>query len=178
MTWQIDQQHTHIGFSALHFSIIPVKGKFTEFTGTLTPDEGDLTRSGIVVVIDANSIESGNYQRDVHLRSADFLNVERFPTITFRSTRIEPVDPFNLRLVGDLTIIGVTREIVLDVEILGLQAGNHRHYEAHGRIDRRDWGMTWAKVPGLAGDMIDIDLQFAAVRRAETVDQPVSLTQL
>ena len=178
MTWQIDHQQTHVTFSALHFSILPIKGKFTEFTGTLTADEGDLRRSGIVVTIDASSIESSNYQRDAHLRSADFLNVEQFPTITFRSTRIEPVDSFNLRLVGDLTIIGVTREVVLDVEILGVQAGNRRHYEAHGRIDRRDWGMTWAKVPGLAGDMIDIDIQFAAVRQAETVEQPISLAQL
>ena len=113
-TWAIDPAHSHVQFAVRHLVVSTVKGRFGDVSGTITLDEQHLARSSIDVEIDAATVDTREERRDAHLRSADFLGVERFPTITFRSTRVEPGRGDAFRVVGDLTIRGVTRRVVLD----------------------------------------------------------------
>jgi polyisoprenoid-binding protein YceI len=145
-TWTIDPAHSQAEFSAKHMMITTVRGHFDGATGTIELDEDDPTSSSVVATLDASTVDTGMAQRDAHLRSADFLDVERFPTITFRSTRIEKAGGA-YRIVGDLTIRDVTREVTLDAEFLGIvpsmQGGRHAGFAARTRIDREAWGLTW-----------------------------------
>src|SRR5262249_41979315 len=142
--------------------------------GTLDLDEGDFTLSSIEVTIDASSIDTGTAQRDDHLRSADFFDVEKFPALRFRSKRIERVGKAHFRVIGDLTIRDVTREVPLDVEYGGQRKdpwGNARAgFSATAAIDRKDFGLQWNQVLEtggvLAGDKVDIELDIQAVKAA------------
>jgi polyisoprenoid-binding protein YceI len=118
-SWNIDATHSGINFSIRHMVVSKVRGRFARYSGSLTLDDGDLTRSVVEATIDAASIDTGTPQRDAHLRSPDFFDVERFPELRFRSTRVEKLDDVRYRVVGDLTIRDVTREIALDVEYGG-----------------------------------------------------------
>src|SRR5216683_6270906 len=115
-TWNIDPAHTMAEFKVKHMMISNVKGQFAKVTGTLTRDESDLTNSRVETSIEASSIETRDAQRDAHLKSADFLDVEKFPTLSFKSTRISQVRDGELALAGDLTIRGVTRKVAFSVE--------------------------------------------------------------
>src|SRR5688572_20950966 len=117
--WTIDPTHTNPQFSVRHLMISKVKGRFGTVAGTVSVPEGNETKAAIDVTIDAKSIDTGVGQRDDHLRSADFFDVERFPTVTFKSKKAERVGDDQLRVKGDLTIRDVTREVVLDVRELG-----------------------------------------------------------
>jgi polyisoprenoid-binding protein YceI len=145
-TWTIDPAHTQAEFSAKHMMITTVRGHFDGATGTIELDEDDLTRSSVVATLDASTVDTGMAQRDAHLRSADFLDAERFPAITFRSTRIEKAG-HGYRIVGDLTIRDVTRSVTLEAGFLGIipgmQGGRHAGFTARTRIDREAWGLTW-----------------------------------
>ena len=145
-TWTIDPAHTKAEFSAKHMMMTTVRGHVAGATGTIELDEDDLTRSSVVATLDAGSVDTGEARRDAHLRSLDFLDVERFPTITFRSTAIEKAGS-GYRIVGDLTIRDVTRSVVLDAEFLGavhgMQGGRHAGFTARTTIDREAWGLTW-----------------------------------
>jgi polyisoprenoid-binding protein YceI len=168
-TWQIDTAHTVVSFTGKHMTITKVRGIFKGATGTIEYDEADPTRSAVEVTIPAATVETGVEPRDNHLRSADFLDVESFPTLAFRSTEIERRGD-RWAITGDLTIRGVTRPVVLDTEALGIVAGmdgrRHAGFEATTKIKRSDWGLTWnvgLEAGGwLVSDEIAIELEVAA----------------
>jgi polyisoprenoid-binding protein YceI len=173
-TWTLDTTHSGIAFSVRHMVVAKVRGRFASWSGTVELDEADVTRSRVEVQVDASSIDTGNAQRDEHLRSADFFDVQQFPSLRFTSRRVEAVSGERLRVVGDLSLHGVTREVTLDVE-RGGQAkdpwGNRRAgFAATTSILRSDFGLSWnqALETGglLVGDRIDIELDIQAVQSA------------
>jgi polyisoprenoid-binding protein YceI len=173
-TWTLDTTHSGISFSIRHMVVAKVRGRFGSWTGSVKLDEQDLTRSELDVQIDASSIDTGNAQRDTHLRSADFLDVEQFPALRFQSTRLENVGGERFRLIGNLTIHGVTREVTLDVERGGQGKdpwGNQRiGFAATTSILRSDFGLTWNQALETGGllvaDRVDIELDVQAVQSA------------
>ncbi len=172
--WNIDGTHSGINFSIRHMVVSKVRGRFGKFGGTLELDGDDLTRSTIEVTIDASSIDTGTAQRDDHLRSADFFDVERFPELRFHGKRIAKAGRDHYRVLGDLTIRDVTREVTLDVEYGGQAKdpwGNERAgFLAKSSIDRKDFGLQWNQVLEagglLVGDRVDIELEVQAVKAA------------
>ncbi len=145
-TWTIDPSHTTVEFVAKHMMITTVKGRFTEFDGTIVADEADIGSSSVEVTMQAASLDTRSEQRDAHLRSPDFLDVEHYPEVTFRSTAVRGSKEA-FKLDGDLTIRGVTRPITLDVEFGGEGkdpwGGTRASFSATGKFDRRDYGLTW-----------------------------------
>src|SRR6202795_3672626 len=146
--WNIDPAHSVAEFKVKHMMISNVKGQFPKVTGTLTLDESDLANSRVEAVIEAASINTRDDQRDAHLKSADFFDVEKFPTLSFKSTRITRVADGELAVAGELTIHGVTRSVQFTVE--GPTAatkdpwGNTRvGLSATTKISRKDFGLTW-----------------------------------
>ncbi len=176
-SWNLDTVHSGINFSVRHMVVSKVRGRFAKFSGKLDLDEGDLTRSQIEATIDAGSIDTGTAQRDAHLKSADFLDAERFPEIRFRSSRIDKLADDRYRLTGNLTIRDVTREIALDVEYGGRAKdpwGNERvGFIAKASLDRKDFGLGWNQVLEaggvLVGERVEIDLEVQGVRAAAAV---------
>lgn len=174
-TWQIDAAHSAIEFAVKHMMFTTVRGRFKDVKGTIEVDEKNPNHSFVSVDIAAASIDTGVADRDAHLRSADFLDVENHPTITFRSKRVEGAmknEGDSFRIVGDLTIRGKAIEVALDAIYLGsgkdpwgnVKAGA----EATTKIDRRDWGLVWnqALETGgiLVGNDIRIEIQVQAVK--------------
>jgi polyisoprenoid-binding protein YceI len=172
-TWVIDAAHSEAQFTVRHMMIAKVRGHFGTLSGTIELDSEDVSRSSVEVAIDAASIDTREAQRDAHLRSADFLDVEKFPQITFRSRRVTPQGGGRLSIVGDLTIHGVTREVTLDAREEGTGKdpwGNERiGFSATTRIDRREYGLEWnqALETGgfLVGHDIDISLEVEGIAR-------------
>jgi polyisoprenoid-binding protein YceI len=170
--WEIDSSHSGIHFSVRHLVIAKVRGQFQRWSGTVTVPDDDFSRARVAVTIDASSIDTGVGQRDDHLRSADFFNVAEFPELTFSTERVEPQGD-RLRLSGTLTIKGVSRPVVLDVEPHGQAKdpwGNQRAaFTAKTAIDRRDFGLTYnqALEAGgvLIGDRVDIEIEIEAVKQ-------------
>ena len=172
-TWNIDTAHSSVEFVARHLMVAKVRGRFTDFSGSFEvadPPERSSTR----VAISASSIDTGEAGRDEHLRSPDFLDVSQFPTLEFASTGITG-DGAEWRLAGDLTIRGVTRPVVLDVEFGGLVTdpwgGERAVFSASTEIDREGWGLTWnqALETGgvLVGKKVRIELEVEAVRATQ-----------
>jgi polyisoprenoid-binding protein YceI len=170
-SWNLDPSHSVAEFKVKHMMISNVKGQFAKLTGVLTLDESDLTDSRVAAVIEAGSIETRDAQRDAHLKSADFFDVEKFPTLSFKSTRIRLVGDGELAVEGDLTIRGITRRVLFSVEGPTPPAkdpwGNTRvAVAATTKISRKDFGLTWnaALETGgiLVGDevTINLDVQF------------------
>lgn len=174
--WEIDSSHSGIHFSVRHLVIAKVRGQFGRWTGTLVVPDGNFDRASLDVTIDPASIDTGVSDRDTHVRSADFLDVERFPEMTFKATMVEAAGTGRLRVAGQLTIKDVTRDVPLDVEHHGLVKdpwGNERAaFTAKTSINRSDFGLTWNQVletGGLAvGDRIDIEIEIEAVKQAAT----------
>jgi polyisoprenoid-binding protein YceI len=173
-SWNLDTIHSGINFSVRHMVVSKVRGRFAKFTGNVALDEGDLTRSTVEATIDASSIDTGTAQRDEHLRSADFFDVEHFPEIRFRSTGIEKLGTERYRLTGELTIRDVSREIALDVEYGGRGKdpwGNERvGFTAKASLDRKDFGLKWNQALETGGvlvsDRVEIELELQAVKAA------------
>ncbi len=173
-TWQLDPAHTVVSFTGRHMMITKVRGIFKGVTGTIDFDEANPAGSHVEVSIPAASIETGMEPRDNHLRSADFLDAETHPTLTFASTGIAPSgDRWAIK--GDLTIRGVTRSVILLGEALGIVTGmdgrRHAGFEATTKIRRSDWGLTWnvglESGGWLVSDEIAIDLEVAADELAQ-----------
>ncbi|MFN8457541.1 MAG: YceI family protein [Anaerolineae bacterium] len=172
MAWKIDPSHSQIQFTVRHMMISNVRGRFEDFSGTVEFDENDPTRSTIDMQIDAASINTRDTNRDNHLRSPDFFNVEQYPYLTFKSKRVEKVDDSHGRITGDLTIRDITKEVVLEVEYNGqskspwgtVSAGA----SAHTKIDRTDWSLEWnvALETGgiLVGNEIKIDIEIEIIK--------------
>jgi len=170
-TWNIDPAHSVAEFKVKHMMISNVKGYFAKVSGTLTLNESELANSHVEAVIEAGSLETRDAQRDAHLKSEDFLHVEKFPTLSFQSTRIRPVRDGEVAVEGALTIRGVTRNVSFAVEGPTRAAkdpwGNTRvAVSATAKINRKDFGLTWntALETGgiLVGDEVTItlDVQF------------------
>ncbi|MBO0782154.1 MAG: YceI family protein [Ktedonobacteraceae bacterium] len=153
MSWQLDTGHAYIGFTGRHMMVATVRGEFEKFTGTVVFDEHDLTRSTVDIQIEAASVNTRNPQRDDHFRSADFFDVEHFPSITFKSKRVILTDANHGQLIGDLTIRNIMKEVVLDGEYGGVNMTPFNTYSAgfhlRGKVNRKDWGLNWNAV--LAG---------------------------
>ncbi len=172
-TWNIDTTHSAIGFAVRHMVVSKTRGHFGKYTGKVQLGE-DLSRSSVEVTIDAASIDTGTPERDAHLRSADFFDVERFPALTFASRRIEKLDEERYRMTGDLTIRDVTREVTVEVEYGGQRKdpwGNVRAgFAARTAVDRKDFGLHWNQVLEagglLVGDRVEIEIELELVRAA------------
>jgi polyisoprenoid-binding protein YceI len=171
-TFAIDPVHTTVGFVARHLMVSKVRGKFSEVSGTITIAEDPL-RSTVDVRIPAASIDTGVKDRDNHLRSPDFLDVERFPELTFRHLHIKDVDGGEFKLVGELTIRDVTREVVLNAEFEGIArtpwGSEVIGFSAATEIDREDFGITWNQALETGGVMVGkkvkIEITGEAVRQ-------------
>jgi polyisoprenoid-binding protein YceI len=169
--WKLDATHTSVEFSAKHLMITTVKGRIADVEGTIEIDEKSPKNSSVEAVLKAASIDSRTTQRDDHLRSGDFLNVEKFPEIRFRSTKIEGGRE-EFKLTGDLTIRDVTKPITLDVTFEGETkdpwGGERAGFSAKGKFDRRDFGLTWNQVleaGGVAvGNEIKINVEVEAIK--------------
>jgi polyisoprenoid-binding protein YceI len=146
IVWTIDSAHTGVEFAVRHLMISTVKGRFAGVAGTVIAGD-DLTKAEVDITIDAASIDTREPQRDAHLRSADFLDVEEFPTLTFKSRKVEHVGGDDYKLTGDLTIHGVTRQVTLDVTTFGKLVdpwGNEKAgFNAATKIKRGDYGLVW-----------------------------------
>jgi polyisoprenoid-binding protein YceI len=168
-TYRIDPAHSEVAFQVRHL-LTRVRGRFLQFEGTFTYDEQQRESSSADVTILAASIDTSEASRDVHLRSGDFFDVEQYPTLTFRSTRVAEAGPERLDVAGDLRIHGVTRPVTLAVTVLGRATdpwGNEKlGFEAETTINRKDFGLTWnaALETGgvLVGDEVTIQLSIQA----------------
>ena len=177
MNWQIDSAHSQIQFTVRHLMFSKVRGVFKGFNGTVDFDRENPAATTVEVFVDTTSVDSGDEQRDGHLRSPDFFNVEEFPQAIFRSTRIESTDGRSGRLYGDLTIRDVTHEIAIDVSFLGSEKSpwgqTTAHFEGSTEFDRRDWGLAWNQALESGGVLvgekvrIEIDLELIGVPEAE-----------
>ena len=162
-TWQIDPAHTNVEFSVRHMMISNVKGQFQKTSGTITINGNDPTSAKIDATIDAASINTRVDKRDAHLKSPAFLDVDKFPTITFKSTKVEAAGPGKWKVTGDLTLHGVTKPVVLDVEGTGTPItdpmGNTRAgASATTKIDRKDFGLVWNQPLETGGVMVGDDV--------------------
>ena len=163
-TWTLDASHSAVEFSARHMMITTVKGRFAEMTGTLTATDSTPSSAVVEVSIKAASIDTRTEQRDQHLRSAEFLNVEQFPEITFRSTRAEGTRE-RFSLTGDLTIHGETRPVTLDVTFEGEGkdpwGGIRMGFSATGKIDRREFGLVWNQTLETGGVLVSNEIKIS-----------------
>lgn len=167
MPFQIDHSHSEIQFSVRHMMVSKVRGVFEKWGGEISLNPANPAATTVDIAIDAASINTKDAQRDGHLRSADFLNVEQFPSIRFKSTKVEVTGDNTARLHGDLTIVGVSKPVTLDVEYHGNAKspwGTVSYgFSASTKINREDWGLTWnaALETGgwLVGKEIQIDIE-------------------
>lgn len=146
-TWQIDPAHSSVEFAVKHMMFSTVRGRFSQFSGSITADAGDPTNGSVNVEIETASISTGDEKRDEHLRSADFFESEKYPTITFKSTSVETKGTDHYLVVGDLTIHGETNQVELDTTFngsgmspFGMEVAG---YTAESEINRVDFGLTW-----------------------------------
>ena len=173
--WEIDPAHSSAGFSVRHMMIANVKGEFSKVTGRVEFDGGNIERSSIDASVDVNSISTREAARDTHLKSADFFDAANFPAMTFNSKRFEKDSGDNIKLIGDLTIRGTTREVALALEgptpPMKDPWGNvRRGASAAGKINRKDFGLTWnaALEAGgvLVGDEVSITLDVELILKS------------
>ena len=172
-TWEIDPPHSTIGFVARHAMVAKVRGGFSEFTGSLTLDGADPAKSSASLTIVASSFSTNNPERDAHVKSADFLDVEQFPTLTFTSTAVTQKDDDEFIVTGDLTIHGVTKPVDVKFELQGTSqdpwGGTRIGFEGKAEISRKEFGLVWnvALETGgvLVGDTIKLELDVEAVKK-------------
>lgn len=172
--YELDPTHTTIGFVARHAMVTNVKGSFKEFTGTLHLDGSDPSASSASIDISMDSIDTGNADRDGHLKSADFFKTEEHPRMTFRSTKAEALGGTDYRITGDLTILGTTKPLTIDLEFNGAAKdpfGNERvGFEGKAEILRSEWGLTWNAALETGGvlisDKIRLTFDVSAVKNA------------
>jgi polyisoprenoid-binding protein YceI len=164
-TWTIDPSHSHVAFAVKHLMISTVRGQFSDVTGSATWNTDQPARSRVEVRIGTASIDTRELQRDAHLRSADFFDADRFPTLTFVSRRVEGDLSGQFTLVGDLTIRDVTREIVLKGAAEGLTTdpwgGERAGFSATGTINRRDFGLTWNQALEAGGVLVGDEVKLS-----------------
>ena len=175
MAWQFDTAHSSIEFSAKHMMLTTVRGRFDKWSGTIELDEQHPERSQVEVTVEADSLDTNQAQRDGHLKSGDFLEVDTYPTITFKSTKVEPLGESKARIYGDLTIHGVTQQAVLEASLEGrtrdMQGNRRLGFSVTGVLSRKNWGLNWnvALEAGgwLVSDRIDIQVETQVVQTAD-----------
>ena len=176
MTWQLDPMHTQVEFSAKHFGMMTVRGHFNQVATSGQIDPVDPAASSVEVTIDVASLTTGNAQRDNDLRSSYFLELDKYPTITFKSTRIAPAGEDRYTLTGDLTIKGITRPVTLNVqrygEINDPMMGHRVAYSAEGQIDRKDFGMEFDM---LADNRLIVSHEIKLFIETELVEQQAAV---
>lgn len=174
-TWDIDPAHSSAQFSVRHMMVSNVRGEFSKLSGVVVYDPADLKQARVEATIDAASITTRNADRDKHLQSPDFFDVAKYPTLVFKSKRVETGPGGTLKLIGDLTMHGVTREVVLDVAVLAPEAkdpwGNVKSgVAASTTINRKDFGLLWNKTLEaggvLVGDQVQITLDIELTKKA------------
>jgi polyisoprenoid-binding protein YceI len=172
-TWHIDPAHTNVEFTVRHMMISNIKGQFQKTSGTITVDGNDPASAKIDATIDASSIDTRVEKRDAHLKSPDFLDVAKYPTITFKSTKVEADGPNKWKVTGDLTLHGVTKPVVLEVESSGppikVMGNTRAGASATTKIKRSDFGLTWNKVLEsggvMVGDEVAISIDVEAIKK-------------
>jgi len=172
--WVLDPAHSQADFSVRHMMISTVRGRFRKMDGRLIGSPDRPEEASVELSIDVNSIDTAEPQRDQHLRSADFFDAEHHPTLQFRSRRIQPVGEGKYKVVGDLTMRGVTREVTVDVTFEGRVKdpwGNERvGFSAETRLNRKDWGLNWnalLEAGGVVvGDEVRVSVQTEFVRKS------------
>ena len=182
MAWQIDTSHSQVEFSVRHMMISNVRGRFENFTGTVDFNEASPELSSVDVQIEAASVNTRDARRDGHLKSPDFFDAENHPYLTFKSKSVQRTGEATGKIVGDLTIRDVTREVVLDVYYSGLAKSpwgtTSAGFSADTRISRKDWGLNWnaALETGgmLVGDEIKISVELEVVRQEAPVEAAAS----
>ena len=181
MAFQIDNAHTQVQFSVRHMMISKVRGEFSKFSGSVDLNVEHPERTSVEVAVDLNSINTRDAQRDGHLRSADFFDIEKYPTMNFKSTRVEVLDKKHAKLTGDLTIRDVTKPLTLDVEFVGSAKSpwgtTSYGFTARAKINREEWGLVWnvALETGgwLVGKDVEIEIETEVVQVAEA--QPAAV---
>ncbi len=172
-TWNIDPEHSNIGFKVRHLMVSNVKGHFDKYSGVIVIDDKDIAKSKVEVTIDTASINTNVQKRDDHLRSADFFDVAKFPTMTFVAKKVANAGKDRLKVTGDLTLHGITREVVLDVEGPTAEIkdpwGNIRRGAVAGtKINRKDFGLVWNKALEtggvVVGDEVTITLEIEMIK--------------
>jgi polyisoprenoid-binding protein YceI len=174
--YAIDPTHSRIGFVARHAMVTKVRGSFDDFDGTGHFDADDPTKSHLQLTIRAASIDTRNADRDAHLRSSDFFDMEQHPEITFVSTAVDQVDPETFRVTGDLTIKGVTKPVTIDFDYAGSSVDPYQNQriglEGQATLNRKDWGVSWnaALEAGgvLVSEKVTLELEVSAIRTADT----------
>jgi polyisoprenoid-binding protein YceI len=179
MNWQIDNAHSEINFTVRHMMISNVRGRFESFTGEVKFDEQNPANTTVEVKIDAGSINTRESRRDNHLRSQDFLYAEKYPSITFHSKRVEITGKDRARLVGDLTVRDMTREVSLDVEYSGQAKSpwgtTSAGFSATGTLNRKDWNLNWNQSLETGGVLVGDEIKFNV--EVEIVKQPEPETE-
>lgn len=167
-TYVIDTAHTEVGFKVKHLLVSNVRGRFAKFDGKIEINEKDVTKSVVDVTIDVNSIDTGNAKRDGHLKSPDFFDAAKHPSMTFKSTKVEDAGGGKLKVTGDLTIRGTTKKVVLDVEgptaeVKDPWGNQKRGLSASAKISRKAFGLRWNKLTeaggAVVGDEVAIQLE-------------------
>ena len=172
--WDIDPAHTSVQFSIRHMMISNVRGEFTKVSGTVRGDEADPAHAQVEASIETSSIDTREPKRDEHLRSPDFLDVAKYPTMTFKSKKIEKTGDRRYKVTGDLTLHGMTREVVLDVEgptapMKDPRGSLRAGAEATAKINRQDFGIAWSKTLDgggvMVGDEVAITIDVEGVKK-------------
>ncbi len=179
MAWQFDTAHSSITFSAKHMMITTVHGRFNQWTGTITLDEQHPENSQVEVTIYANSLDTDNDQRDQHLKSPDFLDAQKYPTIKFKSTRVTELSDTTATILGQLTIHGQTREVSLSATLEGvtrnMQGVRVAGFTVDGTLNRKDWGLNWnvALEAGgwLVSDAVKVHVEAEVIQQAAPQEQ-------
>jgi polyisoprenoid-binding protein YceI len=173
-TWNIDPSHSTIAFSVRHMVVSKTRGRFNKWSGQLHFDAQNPAASSVAVDIDPASLDTADAQRDAHLRSPDFFDVEKYPTASFRSTKVEVAGKDRYRVAGDLTVHGITQPVVLDVTYEGSGkdpwGGERAGFSATTTIERKNFGLEWNKALEtgglLVGEKVELNLEVEAVKQA------------
>lgn len=164
--WNIDTSHSLIGFKVKHLMISKIRGQFNKFSGSVSLEDSDFTKARVTFTAETNTISTNNVDRDGHLMSPDFFDVAKFPTLSFTSTKITNKDEEHFVMTGELEMHGVSKEVSLDVELLGMGENmNHQKvmsFEASGVINRKDFGLNWSatldKGEIVVSDSVEIEI--------------------
>ncbi|MBI3298408.1 MAG: YceI family protein [Elusimicrobia bacterium] len=158
-TYEIDAVHSEVGFKVRHLMAGKTSGRFTKFSGTIEYDAKEPAKWATKAVIDANSIDTSNEKRDGHLKSPDFFDTAKFPTLEFVSTGVKDWKAGKGKLLGKLTMHGVTKDVAMDLETESDAAGDHVGFTARTKIDRREFGVVWNKVLDKGGVAVGNDVE-------------------
>jgi polyisoprenoid-binding protein YceI len=173
VTYKVDADHSGVGFTVRHF-VSNVPGRFRDFDGVVKYDKQNPAASSVEFTVKAASIDTSNNDRDEHLRSADFFDVQKFPSLTFTSTKVAAKDADTLDVTGNLTLHGVTKQITIPVEVLGTVKtpnGEKAGFESSFTVNRKDYGIVWNRVldagGSVLGEDVKINISIEANRQAE-----------